>query len=156
MTNNTELPPMTSEELFATYQSPERDQSLLEHYGTPSERKVFEAETSGAASFIADAQCFWSAVSDMEIQVNEALLMLRQFAIMPMSLHHNHTVEHYLSYYYEKVIRHIRFFARVEAIAMTPLRPHFVVEYAQEMYPRLVRKIQSDPNLVPFLREIAR
>ena len=151
MTQPSELPLLTSKEVFDRFRDERHDAAMLRYYGQPSEDDIFERETLGALGLLDRSKSLWECVADLENQANSGLIMLRSYSILPIEDSEWASVESYIGYYYEKAMRHLRFLARVEAVSGRSLGVMLVCDYAQDMYPKLVRSIKSDPRLPNLL-----
>jgi hypothetical protein len=151
LTDFTKIALLTSEELFSEFRNNQQDQSLLERYGRPMEPGLFENETESAIRFLNNSLNLWEAVAELEYQANGYCVFLMDYASPPQD--DSFPVKVRLEYYYEKVVRCIRFMARVEAIANIPFNPYFISSYAADIYPQLVSKIATDARLTDFLDE---
>ena len=147
MTQPSELPLLTSKEVFDRFRDEQHDAAMLQHYGQPSEDDIFERETLGALGLLDRSNNLWECVADLENQANGGLIMLRSYSILPIEDSEWASVESYLSFYYEKAMRHLRFMARVEAVSGFSFGVMLVCDYAKDMYPKLVDTIKSDPRL---------
>ena len=151
MTQPSEVPLLTTEEIFDRFRDERHDAAMLQHYGQPSEVDIFERETLGALGLLDRSSNVWECVADLENQTNAGLIMLRGYGILPSQDYEWSSVESYLSYYYEKAMRYLRFMARVEAVSGRSFGVVLVCDYAQDMYPKLVNTIKSDPRLPNLL-----
>ena len=123
------------------------ENSLLNGYGNPDtdeNMSAFDRECAGAREFLAGAEPFWIKVAEYENEVNQNLLALMASWESADECDPDSGGPE-VSRYREKVVRHIRFAAKLEAISGKHLGFYFISRYARYVYPRLLEVVRRNP-----------
>lgn len=143
--------PIKSSQAFTVHQMDrEQEQCLLSHYGDPmNELRGFMHDIEYANHLLTESENIWVTVAEQENAVNSGLLALRtgfsNIDESPSPTRHSATW-----LYREKVFRHLRFVAKLEAISRRDLEFRFVTQYARYIYPKLLATIKGSQALQQY------
>lgn len=111
----------------------------LAYYSGLNPTDPIEHEWEHARNYLNTVNRFWEMVADHENDLNERLLSLYtgfpDIQMKPASEEPNHRLE---DLYRLKVIRHLRFTAKLEALSGVDMAFRFCTDYARYIYPRLL------------------
>lgn len=144
----------TSEEFFTLFRSEAMDEGLIEHYGGVGSDE-FDREHQYALSLVQESKNIWLTWAELENETNHRLILLLGFGSIPdysryESVHDLlDSKKRSMIYFYEKVVRHIRLIARIEAVSGLSFNPYWVSSYCRDIYPKLVNKMKEDPRIPP-------
>lgn len=132
------------------------EQSLVANYANPvegSDTASFEKECKQARQIVdgcLSESYFWMTMAKHENEINCYLLnLIRGFQSVDISA--NPTVGSSEWLYRTKVVRHLRFAAKLEAISGRNVNFNFFPEYAKHIYPKLLNQVMLSPVAEKYL-----
>lgn len=143
----------TTEETFSYFQDAQLDHHLIEFYGSGNNtnalnQTMFDLEVPDALEVIAKNPKLDVYIAEREQSANRYFIKLRDFSYADEPGRSEQEVKKELAYFYEKTIRALIDFARIESLLDAPLNLRFASCYANYVYPRLVDRMKIDPRLV--------